>query len=71
VVRKSIQINKIKNFSDKYLDSERVEEWKVKNIIPPISVRGISQGYYWLKDGSHRIQAYLDKNKTSISAKVY
>jgi len=71
MVVKSIQINKIKNFSTNNLNQERVEEWKAQRVVPPISVRKISQGYYWLKDGSHRIKAYMELNKSIISAKIY
>lgn len=67
---KDIQIDKIKNYNPSNLNQEQVNFWKVKRIVPPITVRGISGGYYWLKDGSHRIASYLELNKKHISAKV-
>lgn len=72
MVLKEIQIDKIKNFNNNsaILDPDRIEYWKEKRIVPPIIVRSISNGYYWLKDGSHRIAAYLELNKKNISAKV-
>ena len=71
MIIKSINLNKIKNFSTRFLNQDRVNFWKAKKVAPPISVRGIPQGYFWLKDGSHRVAAYMELNKNHIQAKIY
>lgn len=65
-----IYINKIKNFSPSNLNREMVEELKKEKSLKPIKVKAIQKGYFWLKDGSHRVQAALELNRKFICAEI-
>jgi hypothetical protein len=66
----NIYINKIKNFSPYRLDREKVEELKREKTLLPIKVKAAPRGYFWLRDGSHRIQAALEMNRKFICAEI-
>lgn len=71
---KKIKISKIKNVAKKGFNEEAVKDkmklLKTGKIIPAIKVRPVNEELYWLKDGSHRIEAHKRLAIESIYALV-
>lgn len=66
-----IEIAKIKNYSNHGRNRFLIENLKdTTQAIPPVQVKKITGGFYWLKDGANRVTAYLEMNKKLIPARV-